>query len=205
MSARVPLILFAIAVLLFGYVVAFESGRPAQTEIEARKGLLLESLVPDRITRIRIAQGNRRTVLRREGEGFDETWTLEEPERSLADPEKVEDFVRNWEFAVPVRTLESPSEGDRTRFGLDTPKGEVTFEMDRARVRITLASGTPVDGGGYVRIDDESAVSVVSKDLVELFATTWTSFAAKTDAPMLEDLEAKAAEEPRETPPNESP
>jgi hypothetical protein len=188
MTARVPLILLVVALVLLGYVLAFERGRPGRTEIEARSGLLVEGLVRDRITRIRIASGDARTVLRREGEGFDETWTVEEPQESPADPEKVEDYVRNWEFSVAVRTLQSPSDEDRAQFGTDDPAGEVTFEMDRASVRVTLASGAPVDGGGYVQIDDEPAISVVGKDVVELFHRTWDSFAAKTDAPMLEDL-----------------
>lgn len=188
MTARVPLILLVVALSLFGYVLVFERGRPARTEIEARSGLLVEGLVRDRITRIRIASGDARTVLRREGEGFDETWTVEEPQQSPADPEKVEDYIRNWEFSVAVRTLEDPSGDDLAQFGANDPAGEVTFEMDRAKVRVTLAAGAPVDGGGYVQIDDERAVSVVGKDVVSLFHRTWDSFAAKTDAPMLEDL-----------------
>ena len=196
MSARVPLILFVIALVLFGYVLAFERGRPSRTEIEARAGLLVEGLVRDRITKIRIASGDERVVLRREGEGFDETWTLEEPRQTPADPEKVEDYVRNWEFSVPVRTLESPSDDDLGRFGLGSPAGQVTFEMDRSSVRSTLGASSPGDGGGYVRIDGERAVSVVGKDVVELFSRTWDGFAAKTNAPMLEDLDAEAGEEP---------
>jgi hypothetical protein len=191
-SARTPLVLLVIAALLLGYVLLFERGRPGQTETEARKGLLVEGLVRGRITRIRVGSGDRGTVLRREGEGFDETWTIEGPEASPADSEKVEDYVRNWEFAVPVRTLESPSPEDRTLFGLDSPRGEVTFEMGQAAVRVTLASGAPVDGGGYVQIDDERAVSVVGKDVVSLFERTPDSFAAKTNAPTLEDLDEES-------------
>jgi len=192
MSARAPIILFVVAAMLLGYILAFERGRPSRTEVESRSGLLVEGLIRDRITRIRIASGDSRAVLRREGEGFDETWTVEEPQQGPADPEQIEDYIRNWEFAVPVRTLEAPSEDDLRQFGADSPKGEVTFEMDRAKVRVTLASGTPVDGGGYAWIDDEQAIMVVGQDVVELFERTWDSFAIKDDAgaPLLEDLAA---------------
>ena len=64
--------------------------------------------------------------------------------------------------------------------------------MGQAAVRVTLASGAPVDGGGYVQIDDERAVSVVGKDVVSLFERTSGSFAAKTNAPMLEDLDEES-------------
>jgi hypothetical protein len=190
MSARTPLILFVIALVLLGYVLAFERGRPSGREIAARSGLLVESLVRDRITRIRIASGDDRVTLRRQGEGFDETWTLEEPIEAAADPEPVEDYIRNWEFAVPVRTLQEPSPEDLERFGIDTPTGEVTFEMGPAKVRVSLGSGSPVDGGGYVRIDDEKPVVVVGKDVVELFERTADTFAVKGDggAPLLDDL-----------------
>ena len=76
-------------------------------------------------------------------------------------------------------------------FGIDSPKGEVVFEMGRAKVRVSLGSGSPVDGGGYVRIDDQKAVAVVGKDVVELFSRTADSFALEGDAgaPLLSDLE----------------
>ena len=191
MSARVPIILALVAALLLVYVLVFERGRPSPTEVESRSGLLVERLIRDRITAIRILSGETRTVLRREGEGFDETWTLEEPQQGPVDPEKVEDYIRNWEFSIPVRTLESPTDEDRRQFGVDSPKGAVTFEMDRAKVRIRLASGAPVDGGGYVWIDDEPAIVVVGDDVVELFDRRWDEFAVKDDAgaPLLEDLE----------------
>lgn len=190
MSARTPLVLFVIALLLLGYVLAFERGRPSRSEINSRSGLLVETLVRDRITRIRIASGDDRVALRREGEGFDETWTLEEPYEGPGDPEPIEDYIRNWEFAIPVRTLEDPSPEDIERFGIDAPTAEVTFEMGRAEVQVSLASGTPVDGGGYVRIDDEKPVIVVGKDVVELFGRTADAFALKGDAgaPLLSDL-----------------
>jgi len=190
MSARTPLVLFVIALVLLGYILAFERGRPSRSEINSRSGLVVEALVRDRITGIRIASGDDRVALRREGEGFDETWTLEEPYEGPGDPGPIEDYIRNWEFAIPVRTLEDPSPEDIEQFGVDTPTAEVTFEMGRAEVRVSLASGTPVDGGGYVRIDDEKPVVVVGKDVVELFRRTADAFAIKGDAgaPLLSDL-----------------
>lgn len=190
MSARTPIILLVIAAILLAYVLLFERGRPGRKEIDSRSGLLLEAVVRERITRVRIASGDERVALLRQGEGFDETWTVEEPKRAPADPEIIEDYLRNWEFAIPVRTLQSPSAEDRQSFGVDTPKAEVTFEMDRAKVRVSLGSGSPVDGGGYVRIDDGPEVVVVGDDVVALFDRTADSFEIKGDAgaPNLSDL-----------------
>ena len=94
----------------------------------------------------------------------------------------IEDYLRNWEFAIPVRTLQSPSAEDLQTFGLDTPKAEVTFEMGRSKVRVSLGTGSPVDGGGYVRIDDGPEVSVVGDDVVALFGRTASAFEIKDDA-----------------------
>jgi hypothetical protein len=190
MSARTPVILFVIAAILLAYVLLFERGRPGRSEIESRAGLLLEEVVRDRITRIRIAAGDERIAIRRDGEGFDETWALEEPKQAPADPDAIEDYLRNWEFAIPVRTLQSPTPEDLQSFGIDTPKAEVTFEMGRAKVRASLGSGSPVDGGGYVRIDERREVSVVGDDVVALFDRTTDSFELKGDAgaPDLSDL-----------------
>ena len=190
MSARTPIILLVIAAILLAYVLLFERGRPGRKEIDSRSGLLLEAVVRERITRVRIASGDERVALLRQGEGFDETWTVEEPKQAPADPEVIEDYLRNWEFAIPVRTLQSPSAEDLQNFGVDTPKAEVTFEMDRAKVRVSLGTGSPVDGGGYVRIDDGPEVVVVGDDVVELFDRTADSFEIKGDAgaPNLSDL-----------------
>jgi hypothetical protein len=190
MSARTPIILLFVAAILLGYVLLFERGRPGRKEIDSRSGLLLETVVRERITRIRIASGEERVALVRAGEGFDETWNLEEPKEAPADPEVIEDYLRNWEFAIPVRTLQSPSPEDLQSFGMDTPKAEVGFEMGPAKVRVTLGSGTPVDGGGYVRIDDQRQVTVVGKDVVALFHYGANAFALEGDAgtPDLTDL-----------------
>ncbi len=190
MTARTPITLLIIAALLLGYVLAFERGRPGKPEIDSRSGLLLERLVKDRVTAIRIAAGDERVALVREGEGFDETWTLQRPRTFAADPELVEDYLRSWEFAIPVRTLREPSEDDIKQFGLDTPKAEVAFELGRTEVVVALGTGSPVDGGGYVRIDDGKEVTVVGDDVVALFTRTGASFEIKNDggAPLLSDL-----------------
>ncbi|MGD8317604.1 MAG: DUF4340 domain-containing protein [Myxococcales bacterium] len=183
MSMRTPLVLLIIAVGLLAYVLVFERGRPSAKEIESRSGLLVESLVRDRLTGIRIAFDDQRVVLRRQGEGFDETWTLEQPEKAAADPEAVEDYLRAWEFAIPIRIREEPTEADLQSFGLERPAAEVTFEMGRGNVRVGLGSGTPVQGAGsgYVRIGDDEAVAVVGDDVVALFKRTAESFEIKDD------------------------
>jgi hypothetical protein len=195
MTARTPIILLVVAAILLAYVLLFERGRPGRSEIDSRSGLLLEALVRERITRIRIASGEERIALRREGEGFDETWTLEEPKQAPANPEAIEDYLRNWEFAIPVRTLQSPSAEDLKSFGVETPTAEVTFEMGRGKVRVSLGSGAPVDGGGYVRIDDRRQVTVVSDDVVALFGRTVDAFELKGDAGAPDLLELIDAQE----------
>lgn len=190
MSARTPLALFVVAAVLLAYVLIFERGRPGRTEIESRTGMLVQKLMRERITGIRIASGEDRLVLKREGEGFDETWTLLEPYEAPADGELVENYLRNWEFAVPVRTLGKPSDQDLESFGLTTPKAEVAFEMGPVTTRVSLGTGAPVEGGGYVRIDHGESVRVVGNDIVELFSQTADAFEIKNDAgaPLLDDL-----------------
>ncbi|MDH3727092.1 MAG: DUF4340 domain-containing protein [Myxococcales bacterium] len=190
MTARAPIVLALIVVSLAGYVFFFERDRPGRAEIEARAGFLVQSLVHDRISRIHISTGDEHAVISRHGEDFDETWTLEQPVVAAADPGPVEDYLRDWEFAIATRTLEKPSPEDVQNFGLDTPKASVRFEMGRAEVTVSLGSSTPVDGGGYVRIDDRDQVMVVPKSVVELFDLGAEHFRIKNDAgaPDLADL-----------------
>lgn len=196
MTARTPLMLLALVLGLGAYLFVFERDGPKQSEIEARDGFLVAPLVRERVTRIRLERGDQTVSLRREGEGFDETWFLEGPVPGDGDSEAIEDFIRNWEFAMPNRTLEEPSDEDLTAFGLDTPTASVTFEMGRTAVRVALGAGKPVDGGGYVRIDDRPQAIVVPGAVVELFEFDIDQFRAEEGPePTLDDLVAPEADD----------
>ena len=190
MTARAPIVLAVLVVLLAGYVFFFERDRPGRKEIDARAGFLVEALVRDRISKIQISSGGDRMEMSRHGEDFDETWTIDQPVEAAADPGLVEDYLRNWEFAIATRTLEDPSLEDIRNFGLDPPTASVRFEMGRADVTVSLGSGEPIDGGGYLRIDDRNQVIVAPESVVELFDLGLEHFRIKNDAgaPDLADL-----------------
>ena len=190
MTTRTPIVLAVSVVLLAGYIFFFERDRPGRSEIEARTGFLVQSLVHERVSRIHISSADEQTVMTREGEGFDESWTIEEPVEEVADLGRVEDFLKNWEFSIATRTLENPSPEDVQSFGLDTPRASVRFEMGLAEVTVSLGAGTPVDGGGYVRIDDRNQAMVVPNSVVELFELGAEHFRVENDggAPDLADL-----------------
>ncbi|MEM7437903.1 MAG: hypothetical protein AAF436_22335, partial [Myxococcota bacterium] len=122
MTARAPLVLLVVAILLGGYIALFERDQPKQSDVEARDGFLLAPLARAHVTAVEIQPATGETIrLRREGEGFDETWTFESPAAGSVDLEKIEDYLRNWEFAIPTRTLEAPSDEDLRNFGLTEP------------------------------------------------------------------------------------
>ncbi len=190
MTARAPIVLAVLVVLLAGYVFFFERDRPGRKEIDARAGFLVEALVRDRISKIQISSGGDPMAISRHGEDFDETWTIDQPVEAAADPGLVEDYLRNWEFAIATRTLEDPSLEDIRNFGLDPPTASERFEMGRADVTVSLGSSEPIDGGGYLRIDDRNQVIVAPESVVELFDLGLEHFRIKNDAgaPDLADL-----------------
>ncbi|MEM7137144.1 MAG: DUF4340 domain-containing protein [Myxococcota bacterium] len=192
MTARTPLVLLALAILLGGYIALFERGQPKQSDVEARDGFLLAPLARERVTAVEIQPAAGETIrMRREGEGFDETWTFERPDSAPVDLEKIEDYLRNWEFAIPTRTLEAPSTEDLRNFGLVEPKATVRFEMGRASVQVGLGSGSPVDGGGYVRVDEHDHAVVVPDSVVALFDFDPEAFVVPegSEEPTLDDLD----------------
>lgn len=196
MTARTPLTLLVLVLLLGAYLFVFETDGPKQSEIEARDGFLLEPLIRERVTRVHLQNGDRSLSARREGEGFDETWTLEAPEAGNGNLDTIEDVLRNWEFAMPRRVLENPSDEDVAEFGLDEPVASAEFEMGRSRVRVVLGSGKPVDGGGYVRVDDRKQAIVVPDAVVELFEFDPADFQAEEGSePTLDDLVPDGAED----------
>ncbi|MGB5810174.1 MAG: DUF4340 domain-containing protein [Polyangiales bacterium] len=190
MTARTPAILLAIVVALGSYVFFFERDRPGRSEIVARDGFLVAPLIRERVTGLTIRQGADAVSLSREGEGFDETWSFSDGNGAEADLERVEDYLRNWEFAMPTRTLEHPSPEDLVAFGFDQPRAVVRFEMGPSDIAITLGAAKPVDGGGYVRLGDRDHAVVVPDSVVELFDATADQFRIKNDggAPTLDDL-----------------
>ena len=199
MSARAPIVLAVLVVLLAGYIIFFERDKPRRNEVEARTGFLVEPLVRERVSHLEVFAPTGTVALAREGAGFDETWTLEAPDESPADPEEVENYLRSWEFAVATRTLEDPTREDLESFGLDTPTASVRFTLGRARVELSLGSGSPVDGGGYLQITGDDRVMVVPDAVVELFDVDAERFRIRADggAPDLDDLlEGEAPQAP---------
>ena len=204
-SARTPVLLAVAAFLLAGYIVFFQLDRPRQTEIEQRHGFLVPSLVRERVTAIRVRSGDAETVLVREGEGFDETWTLGAPDGAPADIDKVENYLREWQFAMPTRTMESPTDEDVKAFGLDGPSASAQFEMGSGEITVFLGSGKPVDAGGYVRVGEGDHAVVVPESVVELFDVDPERFRDELDGgvPTLDQLIESdtdaSADDPSET------
>lgn len=197
-TARAPIVLGLVAILLAAYIFWFERDRPRRNEVDAREGFLVPALIRERISTIRLAGDGDAFSLEREGEGFDETWTLTDGKTAPADAEQVDNYMREWEFAVATRTLESPSAEDFASFGFAEPRATITFSMGRAEVSIVLGSAEPVDGGGYLRIDDEDRAIVVPPSVVELFEVEPSAFRVENDAgaPDLDDLLGDSENEP---------
>lgn len=170
MSSRVPLALLVVALGLLGYILAFERGGVSRTEIESRQGLILDKVVREHVDSVRIGTGEQQIVAKREGEGFDEKWTLLAPKKGPANDITVDNFLGNWDYAAPLRTIQILGQEDVARFGFEKPKAYISFGMEATQVELFLGSGKPADGGGYVRVDDRPEVMVVDEQVVSFFS-----------------------------------
>lgn len=183
MSVRVPLALLVVALGLLGYILAFERrGGPSPNELGPRQGFVLDNVLRERVDSIRIGTGAGQIIATREGEGFDAKWTLEAPEQGPANETTVDNFLGNWDYAAPLRKVQILGEEDLTRFGFDKPKAYLSFGMDATHVELFLGTGKPVDGAGYVRVDDRPEVMVVDEQVVSHFRANPEDWLGKSDA-----------------------
>ncbi len=194
MSFRVPLALLVVALGLLGYIYGFERrGAPSPNELGPRQGFVLDNVLRERVDSIRIGTGPGQIIAKREGEGFDEQWTLEAPERGPANDTTIDNFLGNWDYAAPLRKVQILGSEDLTRFGFDKPKAYLSFAMEATQVELFLGSGTPVDGAGYVRVDDRPEVMVVDEQVVSYFTANPEDWLGKSDAepPTLDEIEPR--------------
>ena len=171
---RTTLALGGIAVLMLGYIVLVDEGSLTTGELEGRSGHVVERFVRARVKRLELSHGEIHVVMNRDlgeeedMETFDVgTWALESPIEGPADVDSIDALLSAIEWLDARRELTGITAEDRTRFGLDTPRATLVFEIADESHTIRVGGDDPIGEGVYVQVDDPERAYIVGTDFLE--------------------------------------
>lgn len=170
--ARTSIILAGVALALLLFIVFFERGSLSTTELEGRKGRVLDNFVRERVTRLELQRHGIKTVLVKvEPNPNDQLdaggWRVEAPYHAKADREVVDGVLSALEWAEARRSLGEASAAELKQFGLDSPRYRVSFVAGRDSAGFAIGGPAADGGGAYLKRSDGPAVFVVGKDVIE--------------------------------------
>lgn len=169
---RTSIVLASVALALLLFIVFYERNTLSTTELEGRKGRVLDNFVKDKVTRIEVQRKGVTTVLVRVPPDPNDPldaggWRIEQPYKAKADREAVDNLIGALEWIDPKRTLGEASKSELQQFGLNAPRYRVQYDAGREHAGFSIG-GPAADGGGvYLELRGKPLVYVVGKDVVE--------------------------------------
>ena len=169
MKSKNLLILAAIVLVVFAYIVFFERHRPTSDEAASAAEKVLLDFEQDDVAAILIERGESRVLLEKTGE----EWYLREPLDFPADESIVSSTLGSFANLTADRRL-TAEEVDPIEYGLDAPVAEVTLRMgDGSERSLAVGEELPlgskralrVDGGGDVVIAAGWFVSDLEREI----------------------------------------
>jgi len=172
MSNRNVLVLGALAVALFAFIVLFERESLSTGEVAGREGRILPRFARDRVTEMSLEEPatGRTITLRREPaaeEGGSPRWRLVTPLEAPADEEAVASLLGMLEYADARRRIEGISADDRVAFGFAAPRLVLRLQVGPEATVLALGGDDPTGSGVYAQIDDAPVALVVGQDVLE--------------------------------------
>ncbi len=168
MNRLSTIILLVIALGLTAYILLVERHSLTSGELADTREQLLPRFVRNRVNAISISREGQRIELRRERQNDSDPigdWQMRSPVNAEADPDTIGSMLSSLQFAHSRRTLQSVSDEDIQRFGLEAPRVRATFEVGSEEVRVAFGNEDPTESGVYMMAGDQ--VHVVGVDVFE--------------------------------------
>jgi len=151
-----------------GVAYLVDAGSPTTGETLARRKNLLPTFRGDDVTEMRLAMGGRTARVFR-GELTDvgqRPWQIEiDGAREPADEVAVDQLLGSLREGVVDHPIRSLSPAERTAFGLDAPRGEITLSMGSQRYRVLLGGPAPSPPGAVVVEVEGHGAAVITAQL----------------------------------------
>ncbi len=164
MKLKNTLILFLLALGVFGFIHFYEKALPSSQEAAERAGRVVQ-FERDRIDAVTIKNSETTIELRKTKDG---AWIMEKPLKDHADAMAVSQLFTTAE-ALKSEALASDGKGaskeQLKEFGLSNPGTRLTFGGGEKPVELLFGKDAAVEGKLYVRLENSNAVHVIGTDL----------------------------------------
>ena len=126
MSPRKLLVLTAVVLLLFGFILLFERKLPSTSQ-KQEKGDVVWEIPQDRIEMLRLEHGGLTVELKQTAEGAGRIWKMTKPEAYPADASVAGDMAS--QLARLRRADNEIAEAPSEAYGFRSPSGKVTVVL----------------------------------------------------------------------------
>lgn len=168
MNFRTTLGLLIIVIIGGGYILLFESKQKSVEDQEkaSKKVVGIEDL-SDKVAKVRIqAEKAKAIVCERKGEGSDAKWAMLEPRKLRADKSEVKSVLSDLEFLEKKDATEA-KESELSKWGLDNPRGSITFWIDDEETTLQIGSECPDGSNVWVKLSGKAEVYKVAKSIFD--------------------------------------
>jgi hypothetical protein len=192
MKPKTTLILLAVAIALAVFVFGLDRFSQNTRERKERAAHLVEINRTD-VDGITIQNGAVLIKLKAQGD----TWKMVAPWQDDADAEVIDQLLDAIQNLHPEDVIAELGKGDKRRqmlkdFGLNKSKLRLKLDGKNMPPQLEFGQDTAVQGRGYLRLQDEDAVYVVTNDLKTIVSKTPEDFRDHRMTPFLTSLISRA-------------
>ena len=175
MKFRTTLILLAIAAGLGGLILVLNRQGISTRETQGRTYVV--QVDRSKIDGLKIQNGDTEIELRRTGE----SWTMIKPIQDRGDSSVVDQIFTSLEVLRPEDTLGDLGSGDKRKsklreFGLAKPRLRLKLKGKKVPGDLLFGEDAAVEGKGYLRVEGEEVVFIVSNQLKDILSRNPDSF-----------------------------
>jgi Domain of unknown function (DUF4340) len=188
LKPRTTLILLAVAIALAAFVFGLDRFSQNTRERRERAAHVVEIKRTD-VDGITIQNGDVQIKLKAQGDG----WKMVAPWKDDADAEVIDQLLDAIQNLHPEDVIAELGKGDKRRqmlkdFGLNKSKLRLKLDGKNMPPQLEFGQDTAVQGRGYLRLQDDDAVYVVTNDLKTIISKTPEDFRDHRMTPFLTTL-----------------
>jgi hypothetical protein len=192
LKPRTTLILLAVAIALAAFVFGLDRFSQNTRDRRERAAHVVDINRTD-VDGITIQNGDQLIKLKAQGD----TWKMVAPWQDDADAEVIDQLLDAIQNLHPEDVIAELGKGDKRRqmlkdFGLNKSKLRLKLDGKQMPPQLEFGQDTAVQGRGYLRLQDEDAVYVVTNDLKTIVSKTPEDFRDHRMTPFLTTLISRA-------------
>lgn len=160
----------AVIVLIGGLYIHFVEQETETTSEALEKGKKVfseEKDLSDHVSRLAVKRDDGEFHFERAGEAADASWKMTEPLKARADKSEIKSIASDLEDLKIKNAISAEGKNLKLEdYGLDKPKAEITFSVDKNEYKLLIGSASPTDEDEiFVRRAGSDRIYIVSKSI----------------------------------------